>query len=150
MEFSSNAFALFMYGLKADDTRRQYLARLKRFFGFIGVGGATLEEQCENFAHQPRQDLNYAFGSIIRFLGDMNDKARKKEITFGTVKNYYKSIKKFYDMNSLNLNWKLVSSGLLPSRKSANDRAPTKEEIRRLVEYPDLRIKAIVSRVRRR
>ena len=69
----------------------------------------------------------------------MNEKARKKEITFGTVKNYYKSIKKVYDMNSLNLNWKLVSSGLLPSRKSAKDRAPTKEEIRRLVEYPDPR-----------
>jgi hypothetical protein len=55
MEFSSNAFALFMYGLKADDTRRQYPARLKRFFEFIGVEGATLEEQCENFAHQARQ-----------------------------------------------------------------------------------------------
>ena len=47
-------------------------------------------------------------------------------------------------MNSLNLNWKLVSSGLLPSRKSSNDRALTKEEIRRLVEYLDPRIKAIV------
>ena len=62
MEFSSNAFALFMYGLQADDTRRQYPARLKRFFEFIGVDGATLEEQCENFAHQALQDLNYAFG----------------------------------------------------------------------------------------
>ncbi len=144
MPFPSGALALFMYGLKADDTRRQYPARLKRFFEFISVEGTTLEQQCENFVHRARHDSNYTFGSLVKFLDHMNGKARKKEIEFGTVKNYYKSIKKFYDMNSINLNWKLISSGLLPSRKSANDRVPTKEEIRRLVEYPDPRIKPIV------
>jgi integrase len=133
-----------MYGLKADDTRRQYPARLRRFFGFIGVEGTKLEQQCENFVSRAHEDPTYGFGTLVKFLDHMNGKVRKKEIAFGTVKNYYKSIKRFYDMNSLNLNWKLVSSGLLPSRKSTNDRAPTKEEIRRLVEYLDPRIKAIV------
>jgi hypothetical protein len=133
-----------MYGLKADDTRRQYPARLSRFFEFIGVEGLTLEQQCENFASRARQDPNYAYDALVQFLDYMNGKARNKEIVFGTVNNYYKSVKKFYDMNSMNLNWNVVRSGLLSSRRSANDRAPTKEEVRKLVEYPDPRIKTIV------
>jgi hypothetical protein len=77
-------------------------------------------------------------------LEHLNDKARKKEIVFGTVANYYKTVKLFCEMNSIDLNWRLISGGLLPSRKSANDRAPTIDEIRKLVEYPDPRIKSIV------
>jgi integrase len=90
------------------------------------------------------QDLRPAFEIIIEFLEFLNNRARKKEIEFGTVNNYYKSIKLFCEMNSINLNWKLISGGLLPSRKSANDRAPTTEEMRRLVRYPDPRIRSIV------
>ena len=42
------------------------------------------------------------------------------------------------------LNWKKISRGLPRTKKSSNDRAPTIEELRKLVEYPDRRIKAIV------
>jgi hypothetical protein len=38
-----------------------------------------------------------------------------------------------------------VRLGLPKSRDSANDRAPTIEEIKKLVEYPDRRIKVIAS-----
>jgi hypothetical protein len=48
-------------------------------------------------------------------------------------------------MNDLVLNWDKVRRGLPSSRQSANDRAPTLEEIKRLVEYPDRRIKPIIS-----
>ena len=47
-------------------------------------------------------------------------------------------------MNDLTLKWKKIARGLPTGRKSANDRAPTLEEIQKLVEYPDRRIKPIV------
>ena len=47
-------------------------------------------------------------------------------------------------MNDLTLNWKRISKGLPKAKHSSNDRAPTMEEIRKLVEYPDRRIKPIV------
>jgi len=47
-------------------------------------------------------------------------------------------------MNDLILNWKKISRGLPEGRRPANDRAPSIEEIRRLLEYPDRRIKAII------
>jgi hypothetical protein len=54
------------------------------------------------------------------------------------------SIKLFYDMNDIAINWKKIARGLPRANFIANDRAPTLEEIRKLVEYPDRRIKTIV------
>jgi hypothetical protein len=48
-------------------------------------------------------------------------------------------------MNDILLNWKKIARGLPRAGKAANDRAPTIAEIRKLVEYPDRRIKPIVK-----
>jgi hypothetical protein len=45
-------------------------------------------------------------------------------------------------MNDLSLNWKKVSRGL-PRVKKSSDRAPTLEELRKMMEYPNRRIKSI-------
>jgi hypothetical protein len=47
-------------------------------------------------------------------------------------------------MNDLLLNWKKISRGLPIGRRAANDRAPSIEEIRKLIDYPDRGLKAIV------
>lgn len=47
-------------------------------------------------------------------------------------------------MNDISLSWKKIGRGLARIRKAANDRAPTLDELRCLVEYPDRRIKPIV------
>jgi hypothetical protein len=47
-------------------------------------------------------------------------------------------------MNDVLLPWKRITRGLPKPRRYANDRAPTIEEIRKIIEYPDRRIKSIV------
>jgi hypothetical protein len=47
-------------------------------------------------------------------------------------------------MNDLQVSWKKISRGVPRGRQSANDRAPTQEEILKLIQYPDRRIKPIV------
>jgi len=42
------------------------------------------------------------------------------------------------------INWRKITRGLPRTNQAANDRAPTLEEIQKLVEYPDRRIKPIV------
>jgi hypothetical protein len=40
-------------------------------------------------------------------------------------------------MNDLQIPWKRITRGLPKGRKHAYDRAPTIEEIKRIVDYPD-------------
>jgi hypothetical protein len=53
----------------------------------------------------------------------------------------------FCEISDLSIPWKKISRGLSRGRRYADDRAPTIEEIRRVLEYPDRRIKPIVLSV---
>ena len=80
----------------------------------------------------------------MAFLDFRKERVRRKELAGGTLKNYYRAAKLFCEMNNMTLNWKKISKGLPRAKNSSNDRAPTLEEIRRLVEFPDRRIKPVV------
>jgi hypothetical protein len=47
-------------------------------------------------------------------------------------------------MNDILIPWKKITRGLPKGRKYADDRAPTIDEINKIIQYPDRRIKAIV------
>ena len=47
-------------------------------------------------------------------------------------------------MNDIILNWQKITRGLPRGNQSAEDRTPTFEEIKKLIEYPDRRIKPII------
>jgi hypothetical protein len=72
--------------------------------------------------------------------------ACKGEISESTIGNYYKATKLFLEMNDalMPINWKKTSRGLPRGKQAADDRAPTKEEIQRLIKYPNRRIRPIV------
>jgi hypothetical protein len=112
-------------------------------FDYVGLRG-TLNEQAIEFLERVKVDVNIVQDNLLRFLEFHKDKVRHKELAAGTVKNYYRAVKLFCEMNDISLNWKKISRGLPRTKKSSNDRAPTIEELRKLVEYPDRRIKSIV------
>jgi hypothetical protein len=133
----------FMYALKSSEARRQYPRRLKLFFDSVGLRG-TLNEQAIESLKRLKEDINSEQTNLLRFLDFHKERVRRKELAAGTVKNYYRAVKLFCEMNDVSLNWKKISRGLPRAKKSSNDRAPTLEELRKLVEYPDRRIKSIV------
>ena len=66
------------------------------------------------------------------------------EIVVSTIYNYLKPIKLFCEMNDIEVKWKKITLGLPKEKKYAEDRAPTIEEIQKILEYPDRRIKVII------
>lgn len=68
----------------------------------------------------------------------------RREISASTLINYIKPIKLFCEQLEISLPWKRIRRGLPRGRRYANDRVPTIEEIRKIIEYPDRRIKSIV------
>jgi hypothetical protein len=137
-------YSMFRYAMNSPVTRDRYTTRLDKFFSFIGIGGNTIEERCQSFVEKAKKDNNWAFRSIIGFLQFQKERVYRKGITGSTVRNYVKAIKLFTEMNDIIILWKKITRGLPKGKKCADDRAPTIEEIRKIVDYPDRRIKPIV------
>lgn len=134
----------FSYALKAPETKRQYPRRFKVFLDFLELEG-SFKEQATEFLTRTTQDQRWAEDSLMKFIDFQKVRCDRKEISESTVPNYYKATKLFCDMNDLILNWKKIARGLPRGRKAADDRAPTLQEIQKLLEYPDRRIKPIVT-----
>ena len=138
-------YSLFVFAMNAAQTREKYITRLDRFFRFINLQGNTIEERCRSFAEIAKKDNNkWVLNNVLGFLLIYKERVERKEISGATLRNYVKSIKLFCEMNDILIPWKKITRGLPKGRKFADDRAPTIEEIYRLIEYPDRRIKAIV------
>ncbi|HET7147620.1 MAG TPA: hypothetical protein VFI73_03890 [Candidatus Nitrosopolaris sp.] len=138
---------MFKYSTRAEVTRKYYERRIRHFFDLIGFdleSKADLQKRCNNFAYKGRSEIKWATEQIIKFLQFQKDRTQKGEITAATLRNFVKSIKLFCEVSDISIPWKKITRGLPRARQAANDRAPTIEEIKKIVEYPDRRIKSIV------
>jgi integrase len=137
----------FMY-CSSQSTQRQYPRRLKLFFDYIGLeGDDDIEEQGQTFLDKARQDADWANQQIMMYLDYQRQRVSHKEITAGTLKQMWRPIKTFtdaYDDVADIIKWKRISRAMPRAKEYSNDRIPTIEEIRKLVEFPDRRIKALV------
>jgi integrase len=144
IEHATNPLSQFLYALKAPETKRQWPNRLKVVFDFFGLGG-NLDEQAKKFMTLCYEGgTALVQGKIIAFTYYEVQRAQKGDISLSTIPNYLKAIKLFCEMNDIHISWRKISRGIPRGRQAANDRAPTKEEIQRLIEYPDRRIKPVV------
>jgi hypothetical protein len=103
-----------------------------------------MEVRCNYFADKSKKDLNWAFIKVIEFLQFQKERVENNEISPATLRNFVKAIKLFCEMTDIDLKWKKITRGLPRTRRYADDRAPTLDEIQKISEYPDRRLKAIV------
>ena len=144
VESGSNPYSMFVYAIRSTLTRDYYLRRLRRFFDFINLEKErTIEERCNLFAERGKTDPDWTFNSIIGFLQFQKERVEKREITGATLRNFVKAIKLFCEMSDIPVPWRKIARGLPKIRRFADDRAPTIEEIRKIAEYPDRRIKVV-------
>ncbi len=138
-------WSLYLYAMKSPVTREKYQKRLEKFFDSLGLEGTTIEEKSKKFVYLAKEKGNgWAFNAILKFMQFQLDRANRKEITGSTVRNYLKSIKLFCEMADFQIAWKKISRGLPRAKNYSDDRIPTMEEIRKLLEYPDRRLKSII------
>jgi integrase len=142
-EFESDPYSLFLFAINSPLTKQKYVPRLNKFFDFIKLNG-TIQERCKAFVKKAKDEPSCVVSYVIKYLQMNKERVERKEITAATALNYVKTIKLFCEMNDILLPWKRITRGLPKARRYADDRAPTIEEIRKIIEYPDRRIKAIV------
>ena len=98
-EEESHPLSVFLYALKAPETKRQYPRRLKVFLDFLKLDG-TMEQQSKEFLEKAKQNPQWAQHSLMQFIALQNKRAKKGEISYSTIANYYKATKLFVEMNS--------------------------------------------------
>src|SRR6476659_9384870 len=137
----------FLFALKSKETRRQYPKLLKMFFDFIGIEPTNpIEERANIVFEKAKEDRKWFETQIFRYIIYNKQKVENKEIVAGTLKNYLKIIRLFCRMNDIEdlIHWNKIKISMPKVKEFADDRAPTKDEICRLLEYNDIRIKPIV------
>lgn len=138
----------FKYALKEDKTQKGYLALLKYIFSQFGLSG-SINQQADAFIEKAKSNgIQWIQDSIFGFISSRKERIKNKDLTAGTLKNYVLVLKIFCEMNDDmipgTINWKKIVRGLPKVKSNANDRAITKEEIRKLAEYSyDRRVKPI-------
>lgn len=137
-------WTLFLNAMRSPVTKDRYSTRVAKFFDFIGIPGKTLEQKAKAFAKKGKNDTNWALSSILKFVYFQKERIEKKQISGATVINYTKSIKLFCDMADISITWKKITRGIPRGKRYADDRIPTLEELKQLIDYPDRRIRAIV------
>ena len=147
INYLSNAYKMFVFSIRSDITRKYYERRLRHFFNHVHFdleNNKNMETRCNNFSIKGKNDSNWAIEQVITFLHFQKERVHSGEITASTLRNFIKAIKLFCDSCDLDIPWKKLMKGLPRAVQAANDRAPTLEEIQKLVEYPDRRIKPVV------
>jgi len=142
----STPYNIFGYSISNELTRRYYELRLRQFFDYIQFDlNSDLRERCNSFVARGLTQTGWALNQIILYLQFQKDRVKNGEIAAATLKNFVKAIKLFCEMSDVQIPWKRITRGLPRARAAANDRAPTIEEIQKLIQYPDRRLKAIIS-----
>ena len=144
LAMNSDPYSLFLNAIKSSETREKYDCRLLIFLDFLKIPGSTMKERCIFLTEESKKNNQWIFNCIVAYIMYQRNRLERKEITGATLFNYLKAIKLFCEMTDISIPWKKITRGIPRGRRYAEDRAPTMEEIRKICEYPDRRIKAIV------
>jgi integrase len=143
LEFET-PYESFVYAIRSPVTKEKYLGRLGYFLSFVGITEGNLENRCNILGQKSKADSAWLSHNVMKYLHIHRQRVERREISASTLSNYIKPIKLFCEQLEISLPWKRITRGIPRGRRYANDRVPTIEEIRRIVEYPDRRIKPIV------
>jgi hypothetical protein len=139
--FEIDPLTEFFSAIRNRNTKRNYEKDLGRFFHYLKLEG-SLTDQARQFAKRAKSDYQWATYQINSYVQVQKERVEKKEITESRIHNLYKPVKIFCEENDIILNWKKLARRLPQRAKAANDRAPELEEIKKILSYPDRRIKS--------
>jgi integrase len=122
-------FKSFEQSIKSEYTKKVYLACLNKYFEFPGS---------RKFIHST--DARKIEDQITDFITSM----KKQGKSFAAIHNYVSAICKYYRTKRVSLDTKHIHDYLPEFRKSKKDRAYSHEEIHKLLDIADERMRAVI------
>jgi len=84
-------YTMFLHAMKSPVTKTKYSRRLEMFFDFLKIPGDTLKEKCLTFVNKGKNNANWVFTNILKFVLFHKERIHKKEIPRTTLINYLKA-----------------------------------------------------------
>lgn len=125
-----SSLELFLSSIRSEYTRETYSIYFKKYQEFIGLDADIFFEK----------DAISIQNKIIEFINFMKSNGKG----YSTIHNYAAAVLAFYKINDIILNIDKINRFIPPARKVRNDRAYTHEEILKLLEIADERVKTII------
>lgn len=117
----------------AESTKKNYLMRVNQYVKEVKMGP---DEFVRSVKARPKKFEE----SFIEFL-----QATAKRSSPSTTMAYRDSLKRFLEINRVRgIDWDYVGDFVPSAKKAGQDRAPTLEEIQRIVDVSDLRMRCLV------
>jgi hypothetical protein len=134
----------FLSGITNKETRNRYYGRLVLFFDYLKIDGGSPKRKAQVFCARAKKDPLWASQAVKQYAEFQKARVERKEISASTLPNFFKPIKRFCEDNDITLNWKKIQRRIPKGNKYADDRAYTIDEIKKLLSFPDRRIKPAV------
>ncbi len=136
IESESEAYKNFINSIDSEATKKSYR-----------YGLALFMEYCSNLDDY----YNYHYDSLLT-LHKLEDRIRDyiiylkidRQLSSNSVNLYVAAIAHFYAMNNVVLNWRRLSKFKGKKRLAVDDKPYSKEQIRQLLDFADLRSKCII------
>lgn len=125
----SKQIKLFEQSIRSEYTKKVYMTCLRKYFEFPGLSKSKAS-----------MDSRKIEDHIIDFIISL----KKQGKGFAAIHNYVSAISKYYRMNRVILDTKNIHEYLPEFRKSKKDRPYRYEEIHRLLDVADERMRAII------
>jgi integrase len=129
---ASEAYRNFINTLDSEVSKVNYRFGFSKFMTFCGV-----EDYDKMLQIEPKKLEGLIRDYITHLKVDMKR-------SYNTVNLYVASISHFYQMNDVVLNWKRLSKFKGKKRLVVEDKPYTKEQIRQLLDFADLRTKCVI------
>ena len=124
----------FLASFRSVETKENYCIKLRHFLNFSKL---TVDELVTLANRHPKK--------VERLLFDYVAGRKDEGVSGSTIMMAADSIKLLLEMNDVEtLNWKKIRRIIPPAKKHGNDRAPTVDEIRKLLLHVDLRFRCVV------
>jgi len=117
----------------SEATKKGYLGRVEKYLRHV-------RKEPDQFVREVKSHPRKFEGEFIRFIQQTG-----KTSSPSTTTAYRDSLKRFLEINRVTgIKWEYINEFVPSSRKAGQDRAPTQEEVRKIVDVADLRMKCLV------
>ena len=123
------SYRLFSSSIRSDETRKTYTLLLKKYIEYLDESDIFLENDTKRIEHR-----------IIDFVMSLKEQGKQ----YSAIHNYVSAITTFYKINDIVLNVTKISKFMPEPKRARKDRAYTHEEIGKMLEIADERMRAVI------